>query len=116
MSMHIPSTMALFEVEDLSVTLYTRSIVARPVRKASFRLEAGQTLAIVGESGSGKTLASLSPFGLLPAGVTADLEGSVRLAGRELVGADEKALLDIRGREVGIIFQDPMSALNPSRR
>lgn len=107
---------ALLEVDDLSVTLYTRSIVARPVRKASFRVEAGQTLAIVGESGSGKTLASLSPLGLLPAGVTADLEGSVRLAGRELVGADEKTLMGIRGREVGIIFQDPMSALNPSRR
>ena len=106
----------LLEVTDLSVTLFTQSATVQPVSSVSYRVEHGQTLAIVGESGSGKTVLNLAPLGLMPAGTSVDLRGSVRFDGRELVGLDERAMREVRGLEIGVVFQDPLSALNPARR
>lgn len=106
----------VLQVNDLSITLFTESSVVRAVSGVSYSVAAGKTLAIVGESGSGKTVMNLAPLGLLPAGVSVDVQGSVALNGKELVGADEILLMSVRGREIGVIFQDPLSALNPNRR
>ena len=70
-------------------------------------------LALVGESGSGKSLSAAAVFGLLPAGVRR-IAGSIRLQGQELTGRSERALRAIRGRAMGLVFQNPLTALNPS--
>ena len=80
----------------------------------SLQLAAGETLGIVGESGSGKSITARAIVGLLPTGLTAS--GSVRYRGRELIGAPESELTSIRGREIGMIFQDPFTMLNPLMR
>ncbi|MDX1604547.1 MAG: ABC transporter ATP-binding protein [Candidatus Competibacterales bacterium] len=97
----------LLEVERLAVAIGGHEAVCG----LSYRLQAGETLGMVGESGCGKTLAALALLGLLPEGMRA--RGSARFAGRELLVLDEAALRRIRGGEIGMIFQEPMSALNP---
>jgi oligopeptide/dipeptide ABC transporter ATP-binding protein len=103
----------LLEVRDLAVEFRTRRGVVRAVRGLSYTLDAGESLGIVGESGSGKSVSALAVLGLLPkrsAGITA---GSIRFRGRELVGAPERELRAIRGSAIALIFQDPLSSLNP---
>lgn len=85
------------------------------VEDVSFRLEAGESLCIVGESGSGKSVTALAVLGLLPAPLEV-LSGSIRLRGRELVGLPEREMRAIRGKDVAMVFQDPMTTLNPVRR
>ncbi|MCW3157504.1 ABC transporter ATP-binding protein [Micropruina sonneratiae] len=102
--------MSLLEVSDLTVSFGRRRRVA--VDHASFSLEAGQRLGIIGESGSGKTVTALSVMGLLPE--TAQVAGSVRLAGRELVGLPESQHARLRGDLVSMVFQEPMTALDPT--
>jgi peptide/nickel transport system ATP-binding protein len=97
------------EVRDLEITLGGRAVVDR----VSFTVEPGERLGLIGESGSGKTLSCLAVLGLLPAG--ARVSGSIRWAGRELVGAGDRALAAIRGKEIGIVFQEPTTALDPIR-
>jgi peptide/nickel transport system ATP-binding protein len=103
--------MALLEVEELTVRLATSRGPAAAVRGIGFALERGGTLGIVGESGSGKSLTALAILGLMPEG--AGLSGHIRLDGTELVGLDEPALCRIRGNRIGMVFQEPMTALNP---
>ncbi|HVM81766.1 MAG TPA: ABC transporter ATP-binding protein [Stellaceae bacterium] len=103
--------MALLEVEDLEVRLRTARGMAAAVRGASFALERGESLGLVGESGSGKSMTALALLGLLPEG--AELSGSIRFEGRELVGLAESELCKLRGDRIGIVFQEPMTALNP---
>ena len=103
--------MPLLEVNDLHIGLQTQRGAAEAVRGISFALERGQTLGIVGESGCGKSITVQSLMGLLPA--TARVTGSIRFDGQELVGLPEKALCQIRGNRIGMIFQEPMTALNP---
>jgi peptide/nickel transport system ATP-binding protein len=103
--------MALLEVNNLSVRLQTLRGPADAVRDVSFTLERGGTLGLVGESGCGKSLTVLSLLGLLPE--SAHLSGSIRFDGHELVGADEPTLCSLRGNRIGMIFQEPMTALNP---
>ena len=79
----------------------------------SLSIGAGEMLALVGESGSGKTIAALSVMRLLPQG--AQMSGSIRLAGTEVTTLDDKAMRAVRGRDVGMVFQNPLAALNPSR-
>jgi peptide/nickel transport system ATP-binding protein len=98
----------LLEVSDLTI----RFPGTAPVRDLSFTVEAGETLAIVGESGSGKSLTALSLLRLLPPGAII-AGGAIRLAGRDLIAMDERALRDVRGREIAMIFQEPMTSLNP---
>ncbi|MCM2293131.1 ABC transporter ATP-binding protein [Allorhizobium sp. BGMRC 0089] len=102
----------LLDVRNLAVTFSTEAGPVRAVDGVSFTVEAGQVFGIVGESGSGKTVSLLSVIGLLgKRGVT--MEGSIRLNGRELIGLSEGEMRAIRGREIAMIFQDPMTAMTP---
>jgi microcin C transport system ATP-binding protein len=105
--------MALLEVRDLSVTFAGGGRPVEAVRRVSFELDRGQTLAIVGESGSGKSVTALSLLQLLPYPLASHPNGSIRFDGQELVGRDDRFLRTIRGRRVGMIFQEPMTSLNP---
>ncbi len=106
----------LLSVRDFTVTLYTERTSVRAADRVSYDVHEGEVLAIVGESGSGKTVLNMAPIGLLPSGVTVDLTGSVMFQGRDLVAFGESELRRIRGGEVGVVFQDPLSSLNPVRR
>lgn len=103
--------MPLLEVRDLTVTLQTQRGAARAVRDVGFTLERGETLGLVGESGCGKTITAMALMGLLPE--NAKLAGSIRFDGRELVGLPEPGLRSLRGNRIGMVFQEPMTALNP---
>ena len=103
--------MALLEVEDLSLRLATARGPATALRGVSFALERGETLGLIGESGSGKSLTALALMGLLPEG--AALSGHIRFAGEELVGLGESDYCRLRGDRIAMVFQEPMTALNP---
>ena len=103
--------MALLEVADLSVRLQTQRGAAYAVRNVSFALKRGDTLGLVGESGCGKSITVMSLLGLLPE--NAQVTGSIRFDGEELVGKKDADLCRIRGDRIGMIFQEPMTALNP---
>jgi microcin C transport system ATP-binding protein len=105
--------MSLVEVKDLSVNFKVEGGALEAVRQISFHIEKGETLALVGESGSGKSVTALSLLQLLPYPKAWHPSGSIRLDGRELIGADEATLRQVRGDRVGIIFQEPMTSLNP---
>ncbi len=102
---------ALLEVRELVVRLHTARGSVAAVRDASFSIARGQTLGLIGESGCGKSITALALMGLLPEG--AEVAGSIRFAGREMVGLAESELCRIRGDRVAMIFQEPMTALNP---
>ncbi|MEO6363333.1 MAG: ABC transporter ATP-binding protein [Caldimonas sp.] len=101
------------EVRGLSTTLFTRRGEMKAVDGLSLSVGAGETVALVGESGCGKSLSALSIMRLLPHPPARLVGGEVRVNGRNLVPLSEEAMLDIRGKEIGMIFQDPMSSLNP---
>ena len=103
----------LLEVEDLRVTFDTPRGAARAVDGVDFSLAAGETLCIVGESGCGKSVTALSIMGLVPS-PPARVTGRVRFEGRDLVGLPSRALADLRGDRIAMIFQEPMTSLNPS--
>jgi oligopeptide/dipeptide ABC transporter ATP-binding protein len=102
----------LLRVRDLSIRFGTKAGVAEVVNGLDFDLEAGETLAIVGESGSGKSVSTLSLMGLVPQ-PPARVTGSALFEGQDLLALDEKALRRIRGRRIAMVFQDPMTSLNP---
>jgi peptide/nickel transport system ATP-binding protein len=103
--------MALLEVSHLRIKLQTDRGPAFAVRDLGFSLDRGDTLGLVGESGCGKSMTAMAIMGLLPE--QAELGGSIRLGGQELVGAGEREMSGIRGNRIGMIFQEPMTALNP---
>jgi peptide/nickel transport system ATP-binding protein len=103
--------MSLLEVTDLAVTFATDTEDVTAVRGLNLRVDAGEVVAVVGESGSGKSATAMAVIGLLPP--HADLSGSVRLDGAELLGLDDAQMSRIRGKKIGTVFQDPMSALTP---
>ena len=107
-------TMALLEVDDLRTHFFTRDGVVRAVDGVSFAVETGETLGIVGESGCGKSVTALSIMGLLPQPPARIVGGSIRFEGRELTSSPSSELEDVRGREIAMIFQDPMTSLNPT--
>ena len=102
---------ALLEVTNLDVTFEAGDVRVPAVRGTSYHINPGEVVAIVGESGSGKTTAAMAVIGLLPE--YADVSGSVRLHGKELLGLSDHAMSQIRGKTIGTVFQDPMSALTP---
>ena len=105
--------MALLEVNDLHTSFFTDAGEVKAVDGVSFRLDHGKVLGIVGESGSGKSVTAYSIMQILaPTGKI--VSGSVKFDGQELVGADEKLLRSVRGNRISIIFQDPMTSLNPT--
>ncbi|HEX6722057.1 MAG TPA: ABC transporter ATP-binding protein [Burkholderiaceae bacterium] len=103
--------MSLLEVVDLRVTLQTARGPADALRGVSFAIDRGDTVGLIGESGCGKSITALALMGLLPEG--AIVTGSIRLDGRELVNLSEGELCQLRGRRLGMVFQEPMTALNP---
>ena len=100
----------LLEVRDLTIRFGSQTVVD----DVSFDLDGGQRIGLIGESGSGKTLTSLAVIGLLPD--TAEVSGSVKFEGRELIGLGDKELSLIRGNRIGMVFQEPLTALNPLMR
>jgi oligopeptide/dipeptide ABC transporter ATP-binding protein len=103
----------LLEVGDLHTEFRSGNEIARAVDGVSFVLHRGETLAIVGESGSGKSVTSLSIMRLVPAPPGAITAGRVMFNGRDLLGLPERAMRRVRGNEISMIFQEPMSSLNP---
>jgi peptide/nickel transport system ATP-binding protein len=103
--------MSLLEVDNLRVTLNTARGPADALRGVSFAIDRGDTVGLIGESGCGKSITALALMGLLPEG--ARVSGSIRLEGRELVNLSEGELCRLRGRRLGMVFQEPMTALNP---
>ena len=103
--------MTLLDVSDLRVHLQTPAGPADAVRGISFTLERGETLGLVGESGCGKSMTAMALMGLLPE--SARTSGSIKLHGTELCGARDSLMRTIRGDRIGMIFQEPMTALNP---
>jgi oligopeptide/dipeptide ABC transporter ATP-binding protein len=107
-------TGAVLEVEDLTVNFPTEDGVVNAVRGVSFSLHPGETLGIVGESGSGKSVTSMAIMGLLPR--SAQIGGSIRFRGRELLGLRDGEMSVIRGKGIAMVFQDPMTSLDPVYR
>jgi len=107
------ATDKLLSIDDLSVSFATPGGDVDAVRHISFDIGEGETVALVGESGSGKSVTALSVLQLLPYPVARHPSGSVRFQGDEVMGADEAALRGIRGNRISMIFQEPMSSLNP---
>jgi peptide/nickel transport system ATP-binding protein len=106
--------MSVLQISDLSVNIRLRKSVVHAVDKVSLSVAEGETIGVVGESGCGKSTLGLAIAGLLPGNARAD--GSIRLDGKELIGLGERGLMAVRGAQVGIVFQDPMTSLNPTRR
>ncbi len=110
-----PAGAALLSVQDLRVGFATEGGPVQAVGGVSFELAPGEVLAIVGESGSGKSVTAQAIMGLIPSR-NAAIEGSVRFRDRELIGASAGELQEVRGAEIAMIFQDPMTSLNPVYR
>ncbi len=106
----------LLKVSDLSVSFTTPDAEVKAVRGVSFTLERGKTLALVGESGSGKSVSALSILQLLPYPQARHPSGSVTFEGRELLGGSQAELQEVRGDRIAMIFQEPMTSLNPLHR
>ena len=105
--------MALLEVKNLRTSFFTDAGEVRAVNDVSFSLDRGKVLGIVGESGSGKSVTAYSIMQIL-AETGKIVDGSIKLDGQELVGAGEKVMKTVRGNKISIIFQDPMTSLNPT--
>ena len=106
----------IYDVSDLVIDLYAGSVSVRAVDGVSFAVRPRETLAVVGESGSGKTVMTLGPLGLLPEGVTVDMSGGAITNGQDLLAMAPGELSRLRGGQFGVVFQDPISALNPMKR
>ena len=106
---------AVLQVDGLTVEIETPLGMIRPVEEVSFSVRAGETVAIVGESGSGKSMTASAVMGLLPPAARA-AAGAARLDGTDVLRLDERALRRMRGRAMAMVFQDPMSSLNPVHR
>jgi peptide/nickel transport system ATP-binding protein len=103
----------VLEVSGLSTVFHTRRGLVRAVQDVSFTVNAGETLAIVGESGCGKTITALSLMRLIPMPPGEITSGSVKLDGQDLLKVDEATMRQMRGSKIAMIFQEPMTALNP---
>jgi len=108
--------MPLLEVQNLRTFFHTRNGVVRAVDDVSFAIEKGETLGIVGESGSGKSVACYSLLGLIPRPPARIESGRATFDGVDLISCPEKALREIRGKRISMVFQDPMTSLNPYLR
>jgi oligopeptide transport system ATP-binding protein len=108
--------MSLLEVENLRTYFYTRGGVIRAVNDVSFSLSRGETLGIVGESGSGKSVTCYSLLGLIPKPPGKIVSGHANFGGVDLLNCPESELRQIRGKRISMIFQDPMTSLNPYMR
>ena len=105
---------SILQIRDLRVTFNTQVGELKAVRGIDVDVAPGEILGVVGESGSGKSVSFLAAMGLLPSSAT--ISGSVMLDGKELIGAKRKAIRSVRGKSLAMVFQDPLSALNPVHR
>src|SRR5690242_1287873 len=103
----------LLEIDDLRTYFYTRDGVVRAVDGVSFSVESGETLAVVGESGCGKSVTSLSILRLIASPPGRIVSGRISFAGRDLLALSEREMRSVRGNEISMIFQEPMTSLNP---
>ena len=108
-----PGSTALLEIRDLSVEFHTGHGRVRAVENLTYEVHAGEIVAIVGESGSGKSVSALTVMGLLPPGVSKIPNGSILFEGRDLLKLDDEEMRRLRGRDIAMIFQEPMTSLNP---
>lgn len=106
---------ALLQVRDLEVSFHLDRGIVPAVQGVNFTIDAGQTIGIIGESGSGKSVTARAIMGLLPQGI-AKVRGSVKFEGRELIGLSDREMRQYRGRDLVLVFQDPMRSLNPTMR
>jgi len=109
----MPSAASLLEIEGLKTHFFTRDGIVRAVDGVSFSVAPGETLAVVGESGCGKSVTSLSILRLIASPPGRIVEGSIRFQGQDLLALSERGMRDIRGNEISMIFQEPMTSLNP---
>ena len=107
----VPTPASLLTVADLRLTLATGRGPAEALRGIDLQLGRGETLGLIGESGCGKSMTALAIMGLLPVGAT--LSGQITLEGQPLIGLDDAAMCRLRGNRIGMVFQEPMTALNP---
>ncbi len=107
---------ALLALRDLQVTFHTKAATIPAVENVSLSLDPGEVLALVGESGCGKSVTALSILRLLPSPPTCTINGTIHFNGREISRLPEQAMRNLRGREVGMVFQDPWRAFNPVYR
>src|ERR1700760_4528773 len=103
----------ILDIADLRTWFFTRDGVVRAVDGVSFHVIPGETLAIVGESGCGKSVTALSVLRLIPSPPGRIVSGAIRFAGRDLLGLSEAEMRDVRGNDISMIFQEPMTSLNP---
>ncbi len=103
----------LLEIENLCVEFDTPEGIARAVDGVTFHIDIGETVGLVGESGCGKSVTSLSMLGLIPSPPSRVCQGRIRFEDRDLLGLEKDQLRQIRGREISMIFQEPMTSLNP---
>jgi len=104
---------ALLEIDDLKVTFNTRYGQVTALDGVSLKVNAGETLGVVGESGCGKSITALATMGLIPMPPGRIAGGEIRLAGENLVGVSDARMRSLRGAEIAMIFQEPMTSLNP---
>jgi oligopeptide/dipeptide ABC transporter ATP-binding protein len=112
----VSATPPVLVVDDLHVDFATHGGTVHAVRGVSFQVSAGKTLAVVGESGSGKSVSVQALMGLIPTPPGKIVQGSAKLLGEEIIGIDNKRLNQLRGNQMAMIFQDPMSSLNPTMK
>ena len=105
--------MALLEIRDLVTQFDTTAGTVQAVDGISYTVEEGETVAVVGESGCGKSVSALSVLRLIPNPPGRIASGSIRFMGRDLLSLDEEEIREIRGRDIGMVFQEPMTSLNP---
>src|SRR5215470_11927727 len=112
---NVPAAKAerILDIADLRTWFFTRDGVVRAVDGVSLHVFSGETLAIVGESGCGKSVTALSILRLIPSPPGRIVSGMIRFAGRDLLGLSEAEMRDVRGNDISMIFQEPMTSLNP---
>src|SRR5467141_3846122 len=103
----------ILDIADLRTWFFTRDGIVRAVDGVSFHVMPGETLAIVGESGCGKSVTALSVLRLVASPPGRIVSGAIRLAGRDLLALSEAEMRDVRGNDISMIFQEPMTSLNP---
>lgn len=106
----------LITVDKLNISFYKDAIETQIIKSISFHINSNEIVAIVGESGSGKSITSLAIMGLLPKGISKITSGHINFNNQDLVGLSEKHYQQMRGQDIAMIFQEPMSSLNPSMR
>ena len=104
---------ALVRIRDLSVDFASAGEIVRAVSGVSFDIERGETMALVGESGSGKSVTALSILQLLPYPVASHPSGAIEVDGIDMIGASARTIRQVRGNRISMIFQEPMTSLNP---